>query len=262
MTVAVIATGVGTYALAAIPVAYLHNNAAFHGASSVVAHFSIHRTGRTLGSLDAVPVNLAPGETLAVTADCTDACNGATSVGVTVTVGAWATLVGPVFATVPAAYSCGPCHAGHGFGDARGMLRPSSPIAQGTAVVGFATCRNRAGTILGGGSAEIVWQAGATLAIDVPVVLNAAPASCSLGASTRWQGASASFAPVARTRRGCGRVGLGSGAGCRRDVSLQGAGGVEPASPGTGKPPGARPKTGVTRCICPNGHVASFSAAS
>jgi hypothetical protein len=186
MTVAVIATGVGTYALAAIPVAYLHNNAAFHGAASVVAHFSTHRTGRTLGSLDTVPVNLSPGETLAVTADCTDACNGATSVGVTVSVGTWSTIVGPVFATVPAVYSCRPCHSGHGFGDARGTLRPSSPIAQGTAVVGFATCRNRAGTILGGGSAEIVWQAGATLAVDVPVVLNATPASCSLGASTRW----------------------------------------------------------------------------
>jgi hypothetical protein len=185
-TIAVLATGVGTYALAAIPVVYLHNNAAFHGAASVVAHFTTHRTGQTLGSLDSVPVNLSPGETLAVTADCTDACNGATSVGVTVTVGTWSIIVGPVFATVSAAYSCRPCRAGHGFGDVKGSLQPSSTIAQGTAVVGFATCRNRAGTILGGGSAEIVWQSGSTLAVDVPVVLNAGPSSCSLGASTRW----------------------------------------------------------------------------
>ena len=53
-------------------------------------------------------------------------------------------------------------------------------------VVGFAVCENSAGVILGGGSEQFVWQAGATLPADVPVVLNAAPASCSLGASTGW----------------------------------------------------------------------------
>jgi hypothetical protein len=186
LTVAVLATGVGTFDLAAIPVADLKNTAAFHGAASVVAHFVTHRSGRTLGSLDSVPVDLAPGETLAVTADCTDACDGATSVSVTVKVGAWPTSIGAVFTTAPAAYSCRPCHAGHGYGDVKGALKPSSAIVSGTAVVGFATCRNRSGAILGGGSEQLVWQAGTSLTVDIPVVVNAAPSSCALGASTGW----------------------------------------------------------------------------
>ena len=74
----------GTFDLAAIPVANLKNDAKYHGAASVMVHFVTHRTGRTLGSLDSVAVNLGPGETLAVTADCTDACDGATSVTATV----------------------------------------------------------------------------------------------------------------------------------------------------------------------------------
>jgi hypothetical protein len=185
-TVAIIASGVGTFDLAAIPVADLKNDARYHGAASVVAHFVTHRSGRTLGSLESVPVNLAPGETLAVTADCTDACNGATSVSVTVSVGSWPTSIGAVFATAAAAYSCAPCRSGHGFGEVKGTLKPSSTLASGDPVVGFAVCRNRAGTILGGGSEQFVWQAGTSLAVDVPVVLNAAPSSCVLGASTGW----------------------------------------------------------------------------
>jgi hypothetical protein len=186
LTVAVLAAGVGTFALAAIPVAELKNKAAFHGAASVIAHFVTHRSGRTLGSVDSVPVNLGPGETLAVTADCTDACNGATSVSVTVSVGSWPTTIGPVFTTGPASYSCHPCRAGHGYGDAKRTLAPSPAIASGSAVVGFAVCRNRAGVILGGGSEELVWPGGTSLAVDIPVVVNAPPASCTLGASTGW----------------------------------------------------------------------------
>jgi hypothetical protein len=186
LTVAVLATGVGTFDLAAIPVANLKNSASYHGAASVVAHFVTHRSGRSLGSLESVPVNLAPGETLAVTADCTDACNGATSVSVTVTVGSWPTSIGAVFPTAAAAYSCAPCHSGHGFGEVKGTLQPSSPLASGDPVVGFAVCRNKAGAILGGGSEQFVWQAATSLLVDVPVVLNAAPSSCALGASTGW----------------------------------------------------------------------------
>jgi hypothetical protein len=186
LTVAVLAAGVGTFALAAIPVAELKNNAAFHGAASVIAHFVTHRSGRTLGALDSVPVNLGPGETIAVTADCTDACNGATSVSVRVTVGSWPIMIGAVFGTVPASYSCHPCRAGHGYGDARGTLASSIAIASGSAVVGFASCRNRAGAILGGGSEELVWPGGTRLTVDIPVVLNAPPTSCALGASTGW----------------------------------------------------------------------------
>ena len=186
LSVTVLAAGVGTFALAAIPVARLRNDAAFHGAASVVAHFVTHRSGRSLGSLDSVPVNLGPGEALDVTADCTDACNGATSVSVTVTTGSWPLSFGAVFATVPAAYSCHPCRAGHGYGDVRGTLAASTAIASGQAVVGFAACRNRAGMIIGGGSEELVWAGGSSFNVDIPVVVSAAPSACSLGASAAW----------------------------------------------------------------------------
>ena len=68
----------------------------------------------------------------------------------------------------------------------RAILTPSSAVVAGVAVVGFAVCENSAGVILGGGSEQFVWQDGSTLSADVPVVLNAAPASCSIGASTGW----------------------------------------------------------------------------
>jgi hypothetical protein len=186
LTISILATGVGTFDLAAYPIAVLKNNARYHSAASVVAHFVTHRSGRTLGSLESVQVNLAPGETLAVTAECVDACDRATSVAVTTSVITWPTTTGAVFATAAAPYSCSPCRAGHGFGNVNGTLTPSSALASGSPVVGFAVCRTHAGVILGGGTEEFVWQSATTLTVDVPVVLNAAPASCSLGASTGW----------------------------------------------------------------------------
>jgi hypothetical protein len=131
-------------------------------------------------------VNLGPGEALSVTADCTDACDGATSVSVTVTVGSWPISIGAVFTTVPAAYSCHPCRAGHGYGDVRGTVAASSAIPSGRVVVGFAACRNRAGAIVGGGSEELAWPGGTSLAVDIPVVVSTAPTSCGLGASATW----------------------------------------------------------------------------
>jgi hypothetical protein len=186
MAVGVLGVGVGTFDLAAFPVARLKNEAKYHGAASVMVHFVTHRAGKTLGSLDSVAVNLAPGETLAVSADCTDACNGATSVGATVTVGSWPTSIGPVFISASATYACQPCHMAHGYGNVKGTLTPSSPVSAGMAVVGFAVCENGAGVILGGGFEEFIWQAGTSLDANVPVVLNAAPASCALGASIGW----------------------------------------------------------------------------
>jgi hypothetical protein len=186
LAVGMLGIGVGTFDLAAIPVARLKNEARFHGAVSVIVHFVTHRAGRTLGSLDSVAVDLGPGETLSVTADCTDACNGATSVAATVQVGSWRTSIGPIFTTAPAAYACHPCRAGHGYGEVKATLTPSTAVSAGVAVVGFAVCQNKAGVILGGGSEQFVWQAGSSLSADIPVVLNAAPASCAVGASTGW----------------------------------------------------------------------------
>lgn len=186
MSVGLLGLGVGTFDLAAFPVASLKNEATYHGALGVKVHFVTRRNGRTLGSLDSVAVNLGPGETLAVSGDCTDACNGATSVVATVTVGSWSTSIGPIFTTEAAAYSCDPCHSAHGYGNVTGTLTPSSKVSSGEAVVGFAVCENKAGAILGGGFEEFIWQSASTLSANVPVVLNAAPSSCALGASTGW----------------------------------------------------------------------------
>jgi hypothetical protein len=91
-----------------------------------------------------------------------------------------------VFKTLPGAYSCHPCRAGHGYGVVRGTLAASSAIASGRVVVGFAACRNRAGAIVGGGSEELAWPGGTSLAVDIPVVVNTAPSACAVGASAGW----------------------------------------------------------------------------
>jgi hypothetical protein len=186
MSVGVLDLGVGTFDLAAFPVATLKNEARYHGAAGVIVHFVTHRAGRTLGSLDSLQVNLGPGESLSVAAECVDACNDATSVVATVTVGSWPTDIGPIFATVPGAYSCSPCRAGHGYGNVMATLTPSATLSAGAAVTAFAVCKSSSGLILGGGTEEYIWQAGASFSANVPVVLNAAPSSCWLGASAGW----------------------------------------------------------------------------
>jgi len=152
----------------------------------VVVHFVTHRSdGRTLGALDSVPVNLGPGETLAVTADCTDACVDASGTAATIAVGAWVAKPGVSLAAGAAAYRCGNCGSGHGHGDTTGSI--SAPhLAAGAAVVVFASCAAADGSIVGGGSEEIVWPGGPALNVDVPVLVNSPPVTCQLGASTGW----------------------------------------------------------------------------
>ena len=180
------ATGVGSFDLATIPVAVLHNAASRHGAAMVVVHFVTHRSnGGTLGSLDSVPVNLGPGETLAVTGDCTDACVDASGTAATVSVGAWVSKPGVALAAGPTAYRCSNCGSGHGHGDTMGAIS-ASHLGDGAAVVVFASCVGADGSIVGGGSQEIVWPGGTALTVNVPVLVNSPPASCQLGASTGW----------------------------------------------------------------------------
>src|SRR5207302_5631995 len=131
------------------PVAVLHNDAAAHAARKVVVHFVTRRGAARLGALDAVPVNLVAGETLAVSADCTDACDGATAAAVTLTVGAWVVAHGIEPTAGPATYRCGTCRAGHGYGEAHGSISAAG-LGSGAAVIAFAVCLRGAG-IVGGG---------------------------------------------------------------------------------------------------------------
>ena len=183
--VSIAATGVGTYLLAAIPVAVIHNDAHAHAATGVIVHFSTHRGGAQLGSLDAVPVNLLAGETLAVAANCTDACNNASGADATVTVGRWREVPGVSVSAAGASYQCGTCRGGHGYGHVSGTLSAAG-LGSNAAVVAFAVCRDAGGAILGGGSAQLVWPGGPSLAVEVSVVVNDLPATCELGASTGW----------------------------------------------------------------------------
>ncbi|MGH7686057.1 MAG: hypothetical protein ACREN2_04485 [Candidatus Dormibacteria bacterium] len=188
-TVSVVTTGVGAWQLVAIPVAMLKNNAAHHGAAAVVVHFVTHGPGGgTLGSLDSEAVNLAPGETLPVAADCTDGCNGATTTDVKVDVGSWTTSSGPFFTAVAGTFQCGTgsCNGGgHGQGTVSGQLTVSR-LAQDVSIVEFAVCTDAAGTIMGAGTTQTIWPGGGTSAAHVPVIVNNAPAACQLSASAGW----------------------------------------------------------------------------
>jgi hypothetical protein len=184
-TITVLQTGVGTFDLATIPVAVIRNDASRHGAAAVVVHFATKRGDAPLGRLDSLPVNMAPGETLPVAADCTDACVSATATDATVSVGAWLAKPGQSLTGGGAAYACGACRSGHDHADVTGTLSAAA-LSQGAAVAAFAACHAADGGIVGGGFRELVWPGGTTLSIDVPVLVNSAPANCELGASTRW----------------------------------------------------------------------------
>ena len=187
-SVSVVTTGVGAWQLVAIPVAILKNNAANHGAAAVVVHFVTHAaSGAALGTLDSEAVNLAPGETLPVAADCTDGCNGAASTDVTVSVGSWTTSTGPFFTTTAGGYQCGTgaCGGGHGQGSVSGSLTVSR-LAADSSIVVFAVCTNAAGAISGAGVTQTVWAGGTSNHVSVPVIVNGAPSACQMGASAGW----------------------------------------------------------------------------
>ena len=187
-TVTVVTTGVGAWQLIAIPVAVLQNNAAHHGAAAVMVHFVTHGPGgQTLGSLDSEAVNLAPGETLPVAADCTDGCNGATSVDATVKVGNWTTSSGPSFTTTAGGYQCGTgaCGGGHGQGSVSGPINVTE-LASDESIVAYAVCTDSGGAVLGAGVTQTVWPGGTSAKVTVPVIVNRNPAACQLGASAGW----------------------------------------------------------------------------
>ena len=185
-TITVVAGGTGDYELATIPVALLHNDSARHGASQVVVHFVTRNAhGGRLGALDSVAVNLAPGETLPVAGDCTDACTGAATTDASVTVGAWVDAPGVSFTGAGTTYRCEACGQSNQHGDVVGTVAVPH-LGEGAAVALFAACQDASEKVVGGGLAQIVWPGGRSLAVDVPVLLSAAPARCSLGASAGW----------------------------------------------------------------------------
>ncbi len=182
----VTATGVGTWQLVAVPVAVLHNVATHAGVSGVIVHFTLTRGGRAISSLDSPAVTLYPAETLVVTSyQCTDyPCYTADGVSVTVTPGTWGSLPGTAPAAATAPFRCTRSCVGHGQWDV--PISVGGPVLlQNEQVDLFASCSNAAGRIIGGGSRQLLWpQAGGTLNLEVPVIVNSSPASCQVGATT------------------------------------------------------------------------------
>ena len=181
--VEVMTKGVGDYDLQAIPVALIRNAAVSHTALSVVAHFSVHHPGGSY-DLDAAPVSLAPGQTLAVAALCTEACQGASSVGVSVSVGAWGPASASSFGAVPGGWACGsPCAGSGGFeGDATGTL--GANVQAGAQVDLFASCTTAGGVIVGGGLTVRIWPGlGAPVLVSVPVLVTRQPSACTIYAA-------------------------------------------------------------------------------
>ena len=190
MTVSILTTGVGAWQLLAIPVAILHNDAQRHGAEEVVVHFATHAPGGgALGTLDSPPVNLAPGETIPVAADCTDGCNGAASTDATLSVGTWTPTIGATLSAATAMYQCetGACSGGRAEGQATSTLSASGVgLAANAPIAAFAACTDGGGTIVGAGVTQTSWTGGSSNPVNVPVIVNSPPASCQVGASTGW----------------------------------------------------------------------------
>lgn len=190
-SVAVVSKGLGVYQAVVVPVAVLHNNATRTGVSGVVVHFVPTRSGRALTPLDSPAVTLYPGETLAVTADCTDTCNNTGTVrdpdGLTVTIGAgtWAPLPGAALNATAVSTRCtSGCGGGHGQWDVSASVG-SPEISQGTRVDLFTWCTNAGGAIVGGSPPSVVlWpQTGGTLSLSLHAILSAPPSVCRVGAS-------------------------------------------------------------------------------
>ncbi|MGP8161104.1 MAG: hypothetical protein ACLQGJ_07770 [Candidatus Dormibacteria bacterium] len=180
--VSLVASGFGAYDLEVFPVSILHNLATAHTATGVIVRFTVQFPGGSY-ALSAEPVALAPGETLAVTAQCTDSCDGAAGVGAAVTVGGWAPGGPVVIAGSAGSYACGsPCAGSPGYeGDVSGTL--SGGVPDGTLINVSAACMDVAGTIVGGGLMQSFWSDGSTLSVTVPVLVTTPPASCQLYAT-------------------------------------------------------------------------------
>jgi hypothetical protein len=180
----VLATGVGTWQLVAVPVAVLHNAATRSIATGVFVHLTPTRGGRPLTPLLTPAVTLYPGQTLVVAANCTDTCIGADGASATVTPGTWAVQPGTPLTAIKGTVTCTVSCQGHGQWDVP-VTVGSPALVQNEQVDLFASCANAAGSIIGGGQRSLLWpQAGGTLDLDVAVILNAPPASCQVGATT------------------------------------------------------------------------------
>ena len=182
-TVDITSTGVGAFDLVAVPVAVLHSNAARDLATGVVVHFTTTLGGRPQFSLDSEAVELFAGQSLIVTANCTDTCQGANGVTATVSVTSWVPATGASITVGPATYACRGSCRGRGYGDVTATVHGAG-VAASERVDLFADCQVASGTIIGGGQRSVIWAtAGADETLDVPVILSDQPVTCTVNAT-------------------------------------------------------------------------------
>ena len=180
--VAIVSSGFGAYDLQVYPIALLTNEADAHTASQVVVSFTVDFRGGSY-QLSAEPVSLGPGQTLAVTALCTDSCQGATGIQASPAVGSWVSGPHSVISGNSAPYVCGsPCAGDPGYeGSVSGTL--SGQASAGTLIDVTAVCKNAAGGIVGGGAETTLWAGGDTAPAVVTVLTTTQPPSCQLYAT-------------------------------------------------------------------------------
>lgn len=181
-TVTVGAAGVGAYQLVTVPVAFITNNSNAHSAIGIVVHFTPTRGGRALQALDSPSISIPPATTVAVTADCTDACNGADATGATVSVSSWGSgRASTTFVSSGVSLDCSHC-GGPGFADVNGTLGAAGLVA-GAPVVAFAVCHSGA-SIVGGGQVQLVWAAqNQPQQVSVSAIISTRPSDCQLYAA-------------------------------------------------------------------------------
>ncbi len=180
----VVASGVGTWQLVTVPVAVIHNAASRSMVTGVFVHLTPTRGGRRLTATITPALTLYPGQTLVVAANCTDTCIGADGASVTVTPGTWASQAGAPLTATLGKVTCTVSCRGHGQWDVAVTIGGPA-LVQNEQIDLFASCANAAGRIIGGGQRTFLWpQAGGTLDLDVPVIVDVPPTSCQVGATT------------------------------------------------------------------------------
>jgi hypothetical protein len=176
-----VAIGLGAYDLAVIPVALLRNESTQNAALGISVTFTVWGRGGT--TLRAVPsdvtYDIPPGGTVAVTADCTDACLRATSVTVVPVVGSWSDASSAPSIAVSAASSsclvCGSSDSGHG----QASAAVSGEFIPGGSVVAVEAACYRGTHIVGGGEHLVDWGVlGGALQVAVATVVSVRPSRC------------------------------------------------------------------------------------
>ena len=201
-----------------------------------------------------------------MTGDCTDACNGATSVVATVTVGSWPTDIGPIFTTASGALQLpalpGRPRLRQRDGDAHSVSKPDRGSGGGGVRGLREHGRRDPGRRLGGvrlaGRIHTFRQTFRSCSTLRRLRVRSEPPPAGRKRSLRLSDLQAQLPVVVRSAAArIARVVVET-----RGLQRGSKGSSRLSSPVRGEMAGARPKRSDPPCIYPSGHVDWFSAAS